>query len=35
MEDGYEKASMQRIGQRRGMTAAVLYRHIENMEAMS
>jgi len=34
MEYGYEKASMRRIGQRCGMTAAALYRHFVNKEAM-
>lgn len=33
-EYGYEKASMRRIGQRCGLTAAALYRHFENKEAL-
>lgn len=33
-EYGYEKASMRRIGGRCGLTAAALYRHYDNKEAM-
>lgn len=33
-EYGYEKASMRRIGSRCGLTAAALYRHFDNKEAM-
>ena len=33
-EYGYDKASMRRIGKRCGFTAAALYRHFENKEAM-
>lgn len=33
-EYGYEKASMRRIGGRCGLTAAALYRHFDNKEAM-
>ena len=33
-EFGYDKASMRRIGQRCGLTAAALYRHFDSKEAM-
>lgn len=33
-EFGYDKASMRRIGSRCGLTAAALYRHFDNKEAM-
>ena len=33
-EYGYDKASMRRIGQRCGLTAAALYRHFDSKEAM-
>ena len=33
-EYGYEKASMRRIGDRCGLTAAALYRHFDSKEAM-
>lgn len=33
-EYGFEKASMRRIGSRCGLTAAALYRHFDNKEAM-
>ena len=33
-ENGYEKASMRRIGERCGLTAAALYRHFDSKEAM-
>lgn len=34
IEYGYEKASMRRIGERCGLTAAALYRHFDNKEAL-
>ena len=33
-EFGYDKASMRRIGQRCGLTAAALYRHFDSKESM-
>ena len=33
-EYGYDKASMRRIGERCGLTAAALYRHFDSKEAM-